>query len=170
MIEKRSNNKVSFTNLVTAYSLCLVVFAADQMTKLVVENNLIFPRGRLEIISFWNLLNLVYIQNPGAAWGILPGFRLLFISAAVAVCLGCIWVLHNFSRQEVRFPLALLLAGGMGNMVDRLFLANGVVDFVDLGVWTYRWPAFNLADAALSVSVLWLIKLILINNWPREDV
>lgn len=157
------------SNILLAYSLGLTIFGLDQLTKLLVEQYMSIPGRRITLIPWLDLLNLFYVQNTGAAWGILPGFRLLFVAVALVVTGGCIWFIHAYPDHLVRFPVALLFGGGLGNLVDRLFRVTGVVDFVDLGIYTYRWPTFNVADLALTVAVFWLAKLILYDEWPVED-
>lgn len=110
------------------------------------------------------VLHLTYVQNTGAAFGVLrhTGPLLVLISFVVIVVLTSALRQAQHERGESwsarlrRYGMILMLAGAMGNVVDRLWLGY-VVDFVDLRVW----PVFNLADSAISVGIgLWLWSLL----------
>jgi signal peptidase II len=107
-----------------------------------------------------------YVENPGAAWGILAGvsprYRLPFFHLMTALALLCILVFYRRLQSDQKLlslSLALVFAGAFGNYVDRL--ARGyVIDFVD---WYWRnrpdlhWPTFNVADAAITVGVVLML-------------
>ncbi|MFP4687244.1 MAG: signal peptidase II [bacterium] len=153
----------------SAYLLALLVLFFDQLSKVLVEIYMQVPGRSVVVVEFLELFNFTFVKNIGAAWGILPGHRALFVVVALVVTAGCIWIIHKFSYHVIKLPVALILGGGMGNMLDRLFLRSGVVDFVDMGIYSYRWPAFNVADIALSVGVIWLGYLILTGSCPLEN-
>jgi signal peptidase II len=146
-----------------AYLLAFAVFCLDQITKMIVEASMVAIGDRIEVIGFLDLFRLRYIHNPGAAWGILPGFQPLFIVVALVVSGICVWEIEQRFDHPVRYAWAFVLGGGLGNMVDRLFTDHGVVDFFDMGIGTYRWPTYNIADAALVVGMIWLGYQILFN-------
>ncbi|MGM0380750.1 MAG: signal peptidase II [bacterium] len=163
----RYNDKLF--GVLSAYILAGVVFLFDQGSKVLVE--VFMYRGQNEaVIETLELLKLTYIKNPGAAWGILPGYQILFVLVALFVTVGCIWFVQNFYWHSIRFPVALLLGGGLGNMIDRIFLAEGVVDFINIGVLGYRWPVFNFADLALTVGVIWLSTLLLTGRIKLDKI
>ncbi len=152
-----------------AYSLALLVLFLDQLSKVLVEMYIEIPGRTIAILDSFDLMRLTFVKNPGAAWGILQGHRVLFIVVAIVVTAACIWVIQKFKRDVIKFPFALILGGGLGNMMDRLFLRSGVVDFLDVGIYSYRWPTFNIADIALTVGVGWIAYLIFIGSCPLED-
>ncbi len=149
------------SRILVAYTLAFVVLFLDQLTKFLVEYQLRIPGNRVRVVSFLDFFNIVYVQNPGAAWGILQGYWYIFVLAALIATVVCVWIIHYYPDHSLRFPIALILGGTLGNLIDRLFIAGGVVDFLDLGISNWRWPAFNVADAALTVAVVWLIKIII---------
>ena len=107
--------------------------------------------------------SLTYIRNPGAAFGILAssgsGFRLLFFgitSLFALVLLGTIFLRLRADDWVVQFSIAAILGGAIGNLLDRLRFGE-VIDFLDCYIGSYHWPAFNVADAAISVGVFFLI-------------
>ncbi|MGH7207877.1 MAG: signal peptidase II [Nitrospiraceae bacterium] len=110
-----------------------------------------------------NVFSLTYIRNPGAAFGILAsssnGFRLLFFgftSVFALVLLGTIFVRLRHDDWIGQLSIAGILGGAIGNLLDRMRFGE-VIDFLDFYIDGYHWPAFNVADAAISVGVCFLI-------------
>jgi signal peptidase II len=109
------------------------------------------------------LFNLVHIQNKGVAFGILGGAApvwrdvLLLLFPIVAMS-GILIFAFSFPQQKMGFLIALggILGGALGNLIDRLRY-QGVIDFVDIYWGQYHWPAFNVADSAISLGVLFLV-------------
>jgi signal peptidase II len=111
--------------------------------------------------------NITYIRNPGAAFGFLadasPIFRqVFFLSAAIAVILLILYSIRKSGEKELPlvFSLSLLSAGAAGNLIDRVRFGE-VVDFLDIYVGQYHWPAFNIADAAISTGAAIMILIML---------
>ncbi|MBP8820125.1 MAG: signal peptidase II [Syntrophomonadaceae bacterium] len=132
----------------------LLVLVIDQLSKLWIVNN--FAPGESRVI--WNkVLWLTYVQNQGAAFGILQGHSWLFFLCAILVMIILV-VINSKQRLPVTMQVifGLIMAGAIGNLLDRLRL-NYVVDFFDLG-W---WPVFNIADMAIVCgAILLVIKLL----------
>lgn len=110
-----------------------------------------------------NFFSLTYIRNPGAAFGLLAsssnGFRLLFFGATSVFALALLATIFVRLRHDDwagQLSIAGILGGAIGNMLDRLRFGE-VIDFLDVYVNGYHWPAFNVADAAISVGVVILI-------------
>jgi signal peptidase II len=124
-----------------------VILAADQFTKLLVQKS-IHPYESISILPF---LHLVNVKNQGAAFGLFQSFgNLFFISiSSVAVVVILVWMYR--SRGE-RVGLSLVLGGALGNMIDRIRLGY-VTDFIDIFAGRYHWPAFNIADSALTIGI-----------------
>jgi signal peptidase II len=132
----------------------LLVLIIDQLSKLWVVNNFIPGESRVVLNK---VLWLTYVQNQGAAFGILQGHSWLFFICAILVIV--ILVAIN-SKQHLpatmQLIFGLIMAGAIGNLLDRLRL-NYVVDFFDLG-W---WPVFNVADMAIVCGgILLVLKLL----------
>lgn len=108
----------------------------------------------IPIVRAYDLFNITFITNTGAAWGILQGYYTLLVSVAVLVSAGCVWIIQTEERRLIRLSASFILGGGIGNMLDRLFTSSGVVDFIDIGVYALRWPTFNLADIMLSIGMI----------------
>ena len=129
----------------------LVVVALDLATKLIAEATLLLTPG-IPVIGDWFQLRLVY--NRGAAFGLHVGpySRWVFFGVAVVAVL----VLNRMSVQTSvgdrfrQLALGLVAGGAAGNLIDRIRSGRGVVDFLDVGVGSLRWPTFNVADIAVS--------------------
>ncbi|MBA7504636.1 Lipoprotein signal peptidase [subsurface metagenome] len=129
------------------------IIALDQLTKLWVRSNsaLLPPSGE-------SFLNLVYRENTGSIFGLLPGQVFLLIITTVIVLVAILLVRHYLlSTALSNVSLGLLFGGATGNLIDRLRFGY-VVDFVDLRLWNdFHWPAFNFADAAIVAGILLFI-------------
>jgi len=146
------------------YRLTLIVsglvLVLDQITKILVDKMMPLYHS-IEIIP--NFAALTYLRNTGAAFGILAGersvYRIVFFVAVSVIALGCILYLLKLTRSEKKLTLvslSLILGGAVGNMVDRLRLGE-VIDFILLHYYDLHWPAFNVADSAISVGVVLLL-------------
>ena len=134
-----------------------LIIALDQLTKLWVVSLLKLGQS-IELTSFFNL---VFVFNPGAAFSFLSDAggwqRWFFIVLALAVS-GWLTLLIRQHQSERLLPLAaaLILGGALGNVIDRVRF-GAVVDFLDVHVAGWHWPAFNVADSAISVGVVLLV-------------
>jgi len=131
--------------------LTLPLYVADQATKWLVIRN-ISPHESIPVIP--GFFNLVQVHNTGAAFGMLPNNNVFFIalaSAALAVIAVFAWR-GAFVGSPMRIGAALLAAGVLGNLTDRL-LHGYVVDFIDVILpWYGHWPAFNIADSCICIA------------------
>jgi signal peptidase II len=127
----------------------VAVLAADQLTKVMVRSSLEVNERR-EVLPF---LDLVRVNNDGVAFGFLGGGQALVVVAVAAALGGLIvfFVLHA-DWPLVWLPTGLLLGGALGNVFDRV-RDGAVTDFVKVP----HWPAFNLADVAITVGVVALV-------------
>jgi signal peptidase II len=143
--------------------LTLLVLIADQVSKWWAQMSLPMAQA----IKVTDFLNWFLIYNPGAAFSFLSQaggwqrwfFTIIGIVAAVVI----IWLLQkNTQDRPFCIALALILGGAIGNVLDRL-LYGAVVDFIDVHYHGWHWPAFNLADSAISIGA----TLIVINEIRR---
>ena len=134
--------------------VAVTVVVVDQVTKAVVTSALA-PGQSVPIIG--DLLRIVFGQNTGALFGLFQNNALMFGVVSIAV-VGLIVAYHARAGASpyLTLTLGLLLGGAIGNMIDRLRLGY-VVDFVDAGIGTVRFYTFNVADSAISLSILLLI-------------
>ncbi len=135
----------------------LAVIVADQLTKLAVLREFALHES-VPVTSFFNL---VLVYNRGAAFSFLASAagwqRELFIAIAVAASVWVVYLLRKHAQERLfAFGLSLILGGAIGNLVDRL-LHGAVVDFLDFHLYGYHWPAFNVADSAITCGAALLV-------------
>lgn len=137
-------------------ALALAVFAADQVVKSWIVANLTVGRP-VEVVGDYVRLNLSH--NTGALFGLFREQAPIFAVFSVVVIGLIVWYQARVGRSLLAtLALGLLLGGAFGNLADRLQYGY-VVDFVDAGIGTLRWYTFNVADAAISCSILLLLVL-----------
>ena len=153
----------SRSNASLFWPIFFVVAIVDVITKAVAERQLL-PRGiPHEVMGNGVRFTLVY--NPGAAFGLNLGPQSRWIFAGLTlvalVILGRLYRTTRVGHTARTVALALVCAGAIGNLLDRVRSFFGVVDFIDVGVGDARWPTFNVADMAVSIGasllawVLW---------------
>ncbi len=147
--------KKSFILAVITAAALLVI---DQITKYLVVSH--FSLGE-SIPLIPGIINLTYIHNRGAAFGIFQNQTLPFIIVTVfALALG-VWVLYKryFNNSVMDWAILLIISGGVGNLIDRVFRQGNVVDFIETAFMEF--PIFNIADCAVTVgAVLMVVYLV----------
>ena len=141
----------------TWFILAAAIVALDQLTKWAVLENFAYGERR----SVTAFLNLVLVYNKGAAFSMLadaPGWQtpLLVAFALGAAVIVSVLLVRSPGRRTFCAGLALILGGAIGNVIDRLRFGH-VVDFLDLHAAGWHWPAFNVADSAITVGAALLI-------------
>jgi signal peptidase II len=139
------------------FSVALAIIVADQITKWVVLGSFAPGEGRV-VTGFFNL---VLVFNRGAAFSFLAqagGWQApLFIGFALVASLVVSWlILRDPQKRLYCLGLALILGGALGNVIDRVRFGH-VVDFLDFHAFGAHWPAFNVADSAISVGAVLLV-------------
>jgi signal peptidase II len=133
------------------------VIVLDHITKVLIQQSLM--PGETRIIA--PLFNLVLAFNTGAAFSFLAGAggwqRQFFIVLTIVVSVFLVWLMRRHPGNRLLcLALSLILGGAMGNLYDRVMLGH-VVDFIQLHAGGYYWPAFNVADSAISAGAALLI-------------
>jgi|RhiMethySRZTD1v2_1073278.scaffolds.fasta_scaffold1278236_2 signal peptidase II len=144
------------------------VVAVDLATKQLIQRSFHLYQ-QMNIIG--DYVRLTYIHNPGAAFGIQlgpPGYsRFIFLGLSVIALIalaGMYWVTPQKDRVRLS-AIALICAGAIGNLLDRIFNPAGVVDFLDVGIDNLRWPVFNVADIAVTTGAIFLA----LSLWREEQ-
>jgi len=137
--------------------LALLILIADQFTKVLILGY--YKLGDATYVT--SFFNVVRVHNSGAAFSFLAGAggwqRWLFTGIGVAAALFIIWMLKSHAGQKLfSFALACILGGAIGNVIDRS-LYGYVVDFLDFHVAGWHFPAFNVADSAITIGAVFLI-------------
>lgn len=138
--------------------LAAILLVLDQVTKLYVAANF----NLYESISVMPMFNLTYVRNEGAAFSFLSnagGWQRWFFTAIALGISGVLiyWLrgLHA-SQKLMSIAYSLVLSGAIGNLIDRVSYGY-VIDFLDFYYDSYRWPAFNVADAAICIGAFLII-------------
>ena len=140
----------------------LTIIVIDQITKAYIDGSMYLHQSISIIPGYFNL---TYIRNPGAAFGIMgttsSGFRLVFFFLTSILAMGLLITI--FLRLDPgdwwgQLTIASIFGGAIGNFIDRLQYGE-VIDFLDFYINGYHWPAFNVADSAISVGVVSLLLL-----------
>ena len=137
------------------FSTALIVLVLDQLTKFLIRANMQLNES-IPIIK--NIFHFTYVANTGSAFGLFKSLNWFFLFFAAVVIVMIFYYLRtkiNEKEKNLQLAVGLLLGGTMGNLTDRLFY-GAVTDFLDFRVW----PVFNIADSAITVSVVFLIILL----------
>jgi signal peptidase II len=153
-------------------SVTLSTIIIDQVTKVQIMQTMRLHESIPIIPDFFSL---TYIRNPGAAFGLLAsssqGFRLVFFGLTSLFALGLLGIIFfrlHASDWIGQLSIAGILGGAVGNLLDRLRFGE-VIDFLDFYVDGYHWPAFNVADAAISVGVFFLVLHFALDKKDEKD-
>ncbi len=145
------------------------VLALDLLSKFLVQQTLHVYQS---ISVFGDFFRLTYIHNPGAAFGLHlgPYSRFIFLTLAL-IALGVLVMMyrHTPAQDKLRlFAIGAIAGGALGNVVDRIRSALGVVDFLDFGIGSLRWPVFNLADTAVTIGAMMLLASLWAEDQRRD--
>lgn len=138
--------------------IAVVVLVFDQLTKYIAADYLT-QHGEMNLTPF---LNLVLVHNTGAAFGFLSSAggwqNIFFIIVAVAASGFILWMSLRLGSKDklLAVGLMIVLGGALGNLADRLIYGY-VIDFIDVYYQTWHWPAFNVADSAITVGAILLV-------------
>lgn len=141
-------------SLILACVTAVLMLAVDQITKYIVMANMELGQT-IDFID--GVLNFTYIHNDGGAWGLFGGYRtLLLVVTGVAMLALLFFLIKNHRKSKLFFwSGCLIISGGIGNMLDRIFHGGNVVDFFDVAFIDF--PVFNVADCAVVIGVVLLI-------------
>ena len=150
-------NRVDLRSTRGWFALAAAVIVADQIVKWIVLRA--FAPGEQRVLT--DFLNLVLVFNKGAAFSLFaqaPGWQTPLLSAfAIIAAIVVGWfIVRSPDKKLFCLGLALILGGAIGNVIDRLRFGH-VVDFVDVHAFGWHWPAFNVADSAISIGAVILI-------------
>ena len=127
----------------------IVVFL-DYLTKKIIVAK-IMPYESVNVLPF---LNIVHVENKGAAFSILSNLgNKYFIGISVIAIVAIVVYLSKLTKGLELFALSLILGGAVGNLIDRIRIGK-VTDFIDVFVGKWHWPAFNVADSALTIGII----------------
>ena len=152
------NNKFNL-NLFFLFQALVIL---DQVTKALVINFF----DLYDSVALLPIINLTFVVNYGFAFGLLnnPSLNQILVSSVLLVIiLYFLYLLIKTQDKIFQFTLTLILAGALGNFIDRIF-RGFVIDFIDIYIGKYHWPAFNVADSCITVGFIVLMINILFLN------
>lgn len=125
-----------------------MIFFADQLSKQFIQAK-VSPNEVINVLPF---LNIVYVKNPGSAFGMFKflGNTFFIIFTILAISILIFFFLRD---KQNKLIYSLLIAGALGNLLDRI-LYGYVVDFIDFYYQSFHWPAFNIADSSLTIGII----------------
>ena len=140
---------------IVVFSTAFLIVVLDQFTKFLIKQNFQLDQS-MPVIK--NFLHLTYVTNSGSAFGLFKGYNQLLGLFAIVVIIATFCYMGKKIKENqklLQFSVGLLLGGTAGNLIDRM-LYGSVIDFIDFRVW----PVFNLADSAVTISIILLIILL----------
>ena len=143
------------------------VLAADLITKAIVKGSM--PIGGAHIDVIGEFFRLRHIRNSGGLFGLFPGNAVYFAIVSIVAVVVILWVVYRSSTRDrlQQVALGLVFGGALGNFHDRIRYQE-VVDFLDIGIGTHRWPTFNMADSGVTVGVTVLVVWLMLSERRRE--
>jgi signal peptidase II len=152
MATKKRVFSSSDSGLAPWLGIALIVILLDQISKIAITR--IFTYGESHPVT--SFFNLVLVYNKGAAFSFLAGEtgwqRYFFTGMGIAAALFIVYLLKKHAGQRMfSWALSLVLGGAIGNVIDRVLYGH-VIDFLDVHVGGWHWPAFNIADSAICVG------------------
>lgn len=134
--------------------LSLIFLIVDQISKILVVKFL--DLNSLTVIK--NFFYLTYTNNTGAAFSILTDKRIFLVLVGIIIIILLIYYLkkHQIKNTINKIAFALVIGGSLGNLIDRI-IRGSVVDFIDIKIFSYNFPIFNLADTFITIGVLLLL-------------
>ena len=161
------------------FILTALIIIVDQITKMLIVKNI--PYATIGAQFFGDFLRIVHISNTGVAFSVGASWsetaRHLLFSLLPLIVIGLVIIVSlrndEFTKLQ-RWAIAGIVGGGLGNLIDRFFRSEGVVDFIDVkfyGIFgLQRWPTFNVADSAVVVcGILLIISFIITLKKEKQD-
>ena len=153
------NNKFNLT----LFFLFLTLVILDQITKALVINFF----DLYDSVVLLPIVNLTFVVNYGFAFGLLnnPYINQILVSLVIlAIIIYFLYLLIKTQDKIFQLTLTLILAGALGNFIDRIF-RGFVIDFIDIYIGKYHWPAFNIADSCITLGfVVLMINILFLNK------
>ncbi len=147
-----------------------LVILVDQVSKALILNNLPMHQS-VKVIE--GLFDITHIRNPGGAFGLMANmsaatrmFVFLFLSSLAVGLLFYLYIKTPKTHSFLATGFAMIFGGAIGNLIDRIRFGN-VVDFLDFYIDKYHWPAFNIADSAITIGIFIFVFHLLFKKMPE---
>ena len=150
------------------FILLLIYVLLDQLTKLLIIKNVPY-HSFIKLNDYFSIIN---VENTGIAFSMFQNNNIFFIVLVSLVLIYIIFFIIKNNKEFTKLQIncfLLILSGGIGNLIDRIF-RGAVVDFIDIGYKeVYRWPAFNFADSCVCVGIILFVISILFSNKNKKN-
>ncbi|MCC8110944.1 MAG: signal peptidase II [Ruminococcus sp.] len=167
--ETKIKSKLSAARLICSGICIVVIVVLDQLLKYWAITDL-KPKGTMDFLKIGSLdiLGFCYLENTGAVFGSFDGMRWILIAVTAVLCIGCIYLLIRYSRNAklLLTSLTLIVGGGFGNMIDRIFRNGHVVDYIEVRL--FHFAIFNFADCCVVIGVALLTIYLLFHPEQRK--
>ncbi len=154
----------------TLFFIAGLIVLLDQITKEIVLKKLPFYDSVTVVTGFFSLTN---IRNPGGAFGLMANqppfvrvFFFIFVSALFIIMIYFFYLKIPAGYFKLRMGIAMIVGGAMGNMIDRIRFGY-VVDFLDFYLKNFHWPAFNVADSAITIGITIFAYHLIFDKMPE---
>jgi len=136
------------------------VTISDQISKYLIK---LFLHKYQQVDVIGSYLRFSYVENKGIAFGIDTSEYHIFITllTIIGICILIYYYIYKIKNVLVeKIPLSFIIGGAIGNAIDRILVLipsmnyNGVIDFIDIGIYHYRWYIFNLADTSITIGII----------------
>ncbi len=146
--------------LLVLIAIFIPILIIDQLTKYIIAKNISFY-GKITVIKHY--FNIVHVDNTGIAFGIMGGAsKYIIIFFTFAIIIALIYILFKVKINTNLFIVssALIISGAFSNLINRI-VQGFVVDFIDIHIYQYHWPSFNVADSCVVVgTILFFLSII----------
>lgn len=147
------------------YVIAVMILIFDQITKYLAVKHL---KGKDVITIIDNMLEFSYVENYGAAFGILQNRKYFFIFMTSLVIVAIFVILvnnYNYLNKPMKVALAMLVGGSLGNLIDRIRLGY-VIDFISVKFGnSYNFPVFNIADSFIVIATILIVYMVIFNKY-----
>src|SRR5699024_1884588 len=147
------------------YVIAVMILIFDQITKYLAVKHL---KGKDVITIIDNMLEFSYVENYGAAFGILQNRKYFFIFMTSLVIVAIFVILvnnYNYLNKTMKVALAMLVGGSLGNLIDRIRLGY-VIDFISVKFGnSYNFPVFNIADSFIVIATILIVYMVIFNKY-----
>jgi signal peptidase II len=162
--DRRQKTEVKSVSPIPFFLISLVILIFDQLTKYLIKT-FVSPFEVIRVLPFFNI---VYVENIGAAFGMFKSLGNIFFITVTALAMIFVTILI-IKDKDNRLSFSLILGGAAGNLIDRI-IRGYVIDFLDVYAGKFHWPAFNVADSALTIGIVLLIIRTFFETGSRQSV
>lgn len=148
------------------YIIPILIIILDQLTKYF---SVVDLEGEAPIVLIENFLQLNYVRNYGAAFGIMNSQRTFFLIITIIIVFGIIFYINKYNNTKImNYSLVMIIGGAIGNFIDRLRVGY-VIDFIDVNFGeVYDFPVFNIADSFIVIGTILLVILVMTDNYEDK--